>query len=189
MNDKLAQITSIITFANDYLINSRLDDDLLKKKCFDNCESVYFIDHNKIDIANNPVEWFKYLKDDGCRKVRTNFLHTENNSVSPDYFTEGIFGGGGIWRLESMYKDYVKYWTATWYYDYPYPRSQKYYHVVYRQQFKKHQIAEYGFEVEKVKKQLGSALWNISEFANNLGYEKWSEFFNAAMDNLYGSNP
>lgn len=43
--------------------------------------------------------------------------------------------------------------------------------------------------MELAKKRLGSALWNISEFANSQGYEKWSIFFNDAMDTLYGSEP
>jgi hypothetical protein len=188
MNDKLAQIISIVTYANDYLINNRLCEDLFNKKCFINYESVSFIDHNKSDIASKPIEWFKYLKTEGCIKVNTCFTHTENHSLRPDQFSEGILGGGGNWRFETIFKDYVRYWTPKYYY-YPYTMRAKPYYIIYRQQFKKHQIKRNNLVLEDVKKQLGAALWNISEFAAQQGNELWEDFFNKAQDNLYCSDP
>jgi hypothetical protein len=188
MNEKLAQIISIVTYANDYLINNKLCPDFSYKRCFANCESVSFIDHNKLDVANNPVEWFKYLKTEGCLKVSAHFMHTENNAVKPDHFSEGLIGGGGDWRLETVFNDHIKHWTPKYYY-YPYSLSEKFFYVIYRQQFKKHPIIRKSLEVETVKKQLGAALWYIAEFAAKQGNEFWADFFNKAQDNLYGSDP
>lgn len=190
MNDHLAQLTSLATYGNDFLMNDRLDLDFSKKnKSFQFCRFVYFTDSNQTDIASNPNEWFNFLKKDGCKKLKLLYQHSEINAKTPDHYTAGVIGGGGTWLIESVYSDYSKYWSSKWFYKYPYAQDRRFFDANYRRQFKKHEISNNHIEVEYVKKELGSVLWNISEFANNQGYEKWVDFFDNAMNCLYGENP
>ncbi len=189
MNGNLAQIISLASYANDYLQNDRMDHNFFEKKCFLYCKSVNFIDSNKADLAYDPNEWFKFLKKDGCQRLKLIFQHGEKNLTNPDHFSAGLINGGGTWFLETLYDDHSRLWSFNWENKYPYAKDKKFFNLVYKRQFKKHQISDLEIKVEPVKKQLGSALWNISEFADKQGFEKWVDFFNNAMDNLYGSEP
>lgn len=125
MNSKLAQLTTLVTFANDYLCNGRIDKSFLKKKCFYNCNWINFIDFNKVDLADDPNEWFIFLKKDKCLKLRLNFQHSEHNAERPDHFYAGYIDGGGTWMIESVYSDHSRYWSVHWENNYPFLRDRQ----------------------------------------------------------------
>lgn len=189
MIEGIAQISAIVTSANNFLIYNKLEENFFEKTCFQNCSQISFIEHNKVHLAGSPSEWFKLLKKEGCKSVMAQFDYNEFNKERPDHFTEGIFGGGVKWRFESLFEDHSRYWTATWRYEYPYRRSQKYYEIIYRRQFKKYAIDNEQLHFEDLKKQLGSVLWELSEFAKKSVSENWMEYFNLALEKLYDSDP
>jgi hypothetical protein len=134
-------------------------------------------------------QWFQLLKTEDCKKLRLIYQHSENKLKVPDFLSAGVIGGGGTWLIESVYSDHSRYWSSNWLYKYPYASDKKIFNVYYRRQFKKHKISPLETSIEKTKKNLGSVLWNISEFAKNQAYEKWVDFFENALSCLYDPNP
>ena len=189
MNDHLSQLISLTAYANDYLINDSLNKDFNKNKCLLSTRYIYFAESNKIVLTNNPIEWFKLLKSEKCKRLKLIFKYSETHLTKPDHLSAGIVGGGGQWLIESVYDDHSRYWSSHWLSRFPYARDKRLFEIYYRRQFKKNQISNDYFEVEAIKKQLGATLWEISEFTIKQGIEKWTDFFNKALDNLYGSEP
>ncbi|HAT80360.1 MAG TPA: hypothetical protein DCS17_02835, partial [Flavobacterium sp.] len=97
MTGILAQTISITSFGNEYLKSGELTNFYPENSTFQFCNSVVFRKIKKkniftskkvIIVANTPLEWFIYLKENGCKKLQL-YYQTEKND---DYKSAGFVG-------------------------------------------------------------------------------------------------
>src|SRR5678815_1220407 len=80
MQGELVQIISLTSYGNEYLHTGKIPDHYFPESTvFQFCNQVDFIDHQTdihsdkktaIISANNPLEWFRLLKKEGCVHLR-----------------------------------------------------------------------------------------------------------------------
>jgi hypothetical protein len=76
----LAQIVALVAYGNDYIENGKISDDFYSTNTtFQFCNMVDFRESRKMIFSSknkekvvsiNPIEWFKYLRVDGCIHLR-----------------------------------------------------------------------------------------------------------------------
>src|SRR5438045_4027623 len=124
MTGPLAQIVTLSGFGNDFLYNGRLTASFYDtNSSFQFCNKVdfrvfkqafFFSKRKELVIADNPVEWFTYLKNNGCKKLRLFFQPSKDQSFAKDYKIAGLIGGGGTWLIEAVYNNYSNGWANRW---------------------------------------------------------------------------
>ncbi|HEV7621350.1 MAG TPA: hypothetical protein VGO09_06450, partial [Flavisolibacter sp.] len=65
-------------------------------------------------IADNLIEWFKFLKNGGCIKLRVYFQISKDQTLAKDYKLTGLVGEGRTWLLETVYDSYSNGWSNRW---------------------------------------------------------------------------
>lgn len=116
MNGTLAQLISLTTHANAYLKGHTIRRALVQQQQqqsrwpYNYCEFVKFFDTTNEAVADDPNQWFSYLKRENVVGVRVNFLRrsptstavngeeeTKNRATLTDRQSAGFIGGGGDW--------------------------------------------------------------------------------------------
>lgn len=192
MNGSLALLIALISYGNNYIIYGAE----IPKLDFNNstliyCNMLNFYNNAlaiKSDIvAQSPQEWFKFLKKDGCRKLRIYYTHS-NEIESKDFESAGFVGGGGDWLIEAVYANHSNYWVLT--------------ESVINQNAPDNRIWESNFTVRKnkpstsklisieiAKKNLSVALNKITLFAAENNLKGWATEFENANKNLDNPQP
>jgi hypothetical protein len=105
MTGAMAQQIALISYGNEYLSNGTIYPNFgSDNSTFQYCNSVRFIEFKKPlfgskpkmkVLTNSSTEWFKLLKQSGCKNLRLYFKHSEGNPQAPDHQLAGFVGGGG----------------------------------------------------------------------------------------------
>jgi hypothetical protein len=124
MTGTVAQLIALISFGNEFLNTGILPDSFYpNNSAFQFCKAVEYIAYKKslfhdkpkeIIIANDPIEWFRFLKKDSCIKLKLYFKNSEDQLRIADYQSTGLVGGGGTWFIESVYDNHSNFWANNW---------------------------------------------------------------------------
>lgn len=199
MTGTLSQIIALTGFGNDYLKNDNLPEDFYPGNLtFQFCNTVdfrefkkkfFFLKPKESQIANTPIEWFKYLKNDGCRSLRLYFEYSKDQSFANDHKLAGLVGGGGSWLIEAIYDSYSNYWANRWEVTNQDAPDNKIWTVNYGMTVKKQQKSNLQIDQNKIKERLNKTLTEIAEFAYKQDLENWGKQFESAKNTLNNETP
>lgn len=199
MTGTLSQLIALTTFGNDFLINNKLENNFYPGNTnFRFCNQVNFIGFKKsffsfkkkaIVISDNPIEWFKYLKKDGCKKLRVFHEYSKDQSFAKDHKLAGFVGGGGTWLIEAVYENYSNYWSTNWSVTNQNAPDNKIWSVNYGLVLEKQSTSNLQIEQTKIKEELQNTLNRISEFAFKHNLKHWAEQFENAKAVLMSEKP
>jgi hypothetical protein len=193
MNGSVSLLIALVSYGNSYLTSGTFTHIL----DFNNSTLVYnntlsFTDGTyplKTDvIANDPQEWFAYLKKDGCKKLKIYYKHSKDQSRSMDFETAGFVGGGGDWIIEAVYNSYSNYWRFKQ--DVTKPKAAN--NRIWGTQFF---VIKHKPSTKKIpsinisKSNLAVSLKHIMNFAFKVNRKNWAEQFEKAIKNLDDPNP
>lgn len=194
MTGNLSQIVTLTTFGNDYLKNGKLPVDFYPNNTsFQFCNKVdfrefkstfFFKKLKEIVIAENPNEWFKYLKRDGCKKLRLYFQSSKDQSMAKDHKLAGMVGGGGTWLIEAVYDTYSNGWANRWSVTKQDDPDHKIWTVNYGMTVKKLPTIDLQIDQTEIKLKLKQTLTEIADFALKHNLKTWRDLFVNAKSNL-----
>jgi hypothetical protein len=199
MTGIVAQLISLVSFGNDFLINGKLSVDYLQNNTtFQFCNLVDFRENKKtyffsktkeIVISNNPIDWFQYLKDHGCKKLRLYYKHSKEQASVKDHQLAGLVGGGGVWLIEAVYKDYSNYWLNSWAVTNQNARDRKIWSVNYTLVLSGIETSDIRIDLTEAKSRLSSTLIEIAGFAYSQKLDSWGSQFVKANKTFESPNP
>jgi hypothetical protein len=199
MTGTLAQIIALTTYGNDYLINGKIPPDFNSTNTtFQFCNKVDFMEFKRqfffsqlkrVVIANNPTEWFHYLKKDGCKHLRLYFEYSKDQSFAKDHKMAGFVGGGGSWLIEAVYDNYSNYWANNWTVTNQNATDKKIWSVSYGMTIKKKKTNNLQVDNQKAKDELKETLTEITNFAHGLNLKYWAETFEKALKTIDSPTP
>lgn len=179
-----AQLTTLVSFGNDFLIKGHLSKDFHLQ--ISTLSRFHLIDFRRMldkefVIAKNPADWFKLLKEEGCKKLRLYFTHSTQKN-GKDYKLAGFVGGGGTWLVESIHNGFSYYWYGDW----EFGSSWKVNFRMYKEKYKTFDIL---LDLNGIKNKLTKALININNFASDNELHFWSDKFEKALEVLSSKLP
>lgn len=191
MNGILAQTIATVSFGNEYLKQNKTDNFYPENSTFQHCNNVDFREKKKsifskdkeIIVANNPIEWFAYLKKNGCEKISL-YYQSENDD---DYRTSAFVGGGGNWYIECIYKNYSDFWISNW--KHINEVKDKPWNVIYGKSISKRATINRQYDIEYIRNNLKDVLDKITEFAYQETTENWGKIFENSKSSLESENP
>ena len=190
MTGILAQIITLTSFGNEYLLNGELNDFFPNHSSFEHCRSIQFIANKKknlfsskseIIVAENHEFWFELLKKENCKKLRLYF----QTSKADDHKSAGFVGGGGNWFIEAVYKNHSDFWISRWEPD----RENNAWKVTYIKAVEKKPIINQQNSIIETKEKLKNILEKITDFAKKETSGNWSNIFETALNCLENEHP
>ncbi|OIR12701.1 hypothetical protein GALL_57680 [mine drainage metagenome] len=199
MTGTLAQIIALTAYGNNYFKNDNLPIGFnTDNTTFQFCNKVDFREFHRafffsklkeIVVANNPTEWFKYLKADGCKSLRLYFEYSKDQSFAKDHQLAGFVGGGGSWLIEAIYDNFSNYWANKWEVTNQDDVDRKIWTVNYGLTVKQKHISNLQIDNQKVKNKLRKTLTEIANFAFKQNLQDWGEQFDKAKTILDSQTP
>lgn len=200
MTGILAQTIALTAYGNEYLTNAELSQDLYKQnKSFQSCNRVDFIDYKKpilpifrpkaIVLADEPSQWFKYLKNNGCLKLRLFFEYSTDFTFTTDYKLAGLVGGGGNWLIEALHENYSDYWVSNWKVTRENASDKKIWTVDYERLAKNFRKTNLQIDQTETREMLRKTLAEIKTFAYENKVDDWAKVFEDALNNLDSECP
>lgn len=186
----LAQIIAVAGYGNDYLRNGKtLANFSEAHSVFQTYSKVLFkeiiLRQNPEEsiVANNPVEWFRYLKNDGCACLRLCFRRPEEQRFLDERIVNELTGYDMEWLIEAVYENYSNYWARKTVQD----KSER--AVVFARIAKAQEITNMQIDNQDVKRRMSELLAELAEFAEAKNLEGFSRQFEVAKMMLDSPNP
>ena len=199
MNGMLAQMIAITAYGNAYLHHRGIPDNFdFLNTTFQFCNKVDFRELRKMRLssktkesvlANNPTEWFKYLKGNDCKQLRLHYESSKNQDFAKDYKLAGFVGGGGIWIIEAVFEQHVSFWVNRWEVTNQNAADEKIWTVNYTKLHKQQRIDKVYVEKQSMKDALNRTLKEISDFARKQNLQYWEAQFEKAKSALDSPSP
>ena len=199
MTGILAQLVALTAYGNNYLAYDHVPADFYPgNSTFRFCRKVDFIEFHKplfskslkeTIVAPAPPEWFKYLKKDGCRKLRLYFQGSNDQTGTKEYKRAGMLGGGGTWYIEAVYKGYSNFWSVRWQLGDPKAADQKVWTVSYGRTSTRQKTLNIQLDQNRVRAQLYDTLRELTEFTTKPNLETWRKQFESAIAILESDEP
>jgi hypothetical protein len=199
MTGTVAQLIALTSFGNEFLNARILPDNFYPgNRAFQFCRTVEYIAYKKslfhakskeIIIASNPNEWFRFLKNDNCIKLKLYFKSSEDQVRIADYQSAGLVGGGGTWFIESVYDNHSNFWVNNWEVTDSNAIDQKIWTIKYILAEKEKPSSNVCVDLTSIKEEMREILKAIADFAFKLNYLHWGETFDNARRNLDNISP
>lgn len=188
MTGTLSQLITLTSYGNEHLRNGNIASDFYPKHdAFRSCRSVKFQsiipdksgENQQYPIAETPIHWFAYLKNENCKRIRLHHHVKEEN----DHQLAGFIGGGGATILETNHGDFSIFWLSKW--EYVNDKWQ----VTYVSSLKRYQPTDWHYDVGDTHARLGDVLTRIRDFAQNNKEGHWAKIFDKALQALSETTP
>lgn len=197
MNGPLAQLVSLVSYGNETIKTGKADPAYNSNEIFKFCGQVSFKTYKEgilskkktINAGNDPVEWFQFLKKDGCRKLRVTYQHSKDQEKYKDFQLAGFVGGGGDWLIETIYEKHSDFWYAHWNFEKAEQHENSLWRVEYEAVARKKKTIGQQLQLEPAKDELLKALKVIEAFASAEQLNDWAEWFRKALEALQSNNP
>ena len=200
MNGILAQLVSLTSYGNAFLQgNDNIDDFYPGNSTFNFCNGVGFVNFKKsvfsstpkeVKVADNPLEWLRLLKKDGCKKMRLFYESSKNAPAgTPDHKLAGMVGGGGTWMIETIHGRYSHYWFNRWQVTKKDDPDNKIWTVSYGMIDKDQPVTDKQLDIKDIASQLEQRLKAIADFAEAQRLSDWVAVFNKARTMLDSATP
>jgi hypothetical protein len=144
--------------------------------------------------ADNPIDWLKKLKEDGCQKVRMVFQQDNsinlNGQAVLDYKLAGFVGGGGNRYIQTIFSKTSDIWQSREKVTDKHAPNNKIWTISYGRILTGQQIqAKREYNIENIRMRLKDKLTQIAVFAENEKLTFWAEWFHAALNILDSTIP
>jgi hypothetical protein len=144
--------------------------------------------------ADNPINWLKKLKQEGCKEIRLVFEpdnhHSLNGESIPDHKLAGFVGGGGYRFIQTVFSSHSDFWQSREEVTDKDAPDNKIWTVTYgRILTKQRTLEKRTYEINKIRQRLKSKLTEISAFAKKENEIFWAEWFDKALNLLNHPNP
>ena len=190
MNGSIAQLVALTCHANAFIKNIDVGKFFPKNSTCKFCDYIKFVESNKTlfginqkkQVANNPNEWFGYLKNKSANGVLI-FRSPQNNSRFSDRMSAGFVGGGGTWVMEVVYPMSSEFWIArwdVWNQDAP---EQRIWRVVYGLA-KRGKTSQLNDNLIEKEQELIESLKEIKEFSEEQNCGGFTECFKKGLEAL-----
>jgi hypothetical protein len=199
MTGILAQVISLTSYGNAFLQAGELIEDFFPShSTFQHCNKVDFKNFRKrifssspqeAPVANDPNEWFRFLKKGGCKKIRLFYQPTGNKDPTPDHMLAGMVGGGGTWMIETVYGRYSHYWFNRWEVTKKDDPGGKIWSVSYAMTDKDQPVTDVRKDIRETCSLLEQSLIAITEFADARQLSGWAGVFKKASAILNSTDP
>jgi len=190
MKLELAQMITLTSYGNAYLANQSFALDL-NHSTTDSCKKIDFIElisngetSEEILLANNPNEWFEYLRTSNVINLKLHFPPTGG-----DRFSAHIIGGGGRWIIEAFKGDLSDLWDVRWKVNSSRDEA-RIWHVTYGLSSKNYNLPiikypplEYWYEALIVE------ITKIKKFAVKQSLVQYIDLFQNALDLIISDDP
>lgn len=199
MTEELAQLIAIITRGNEFLTHGpdRVGKYLADTNVY-GLDSMLFTEwsrpflfskRKRILVAESLLEWYEYVKANGCEKLLLYHDTAESVTHAKDHKLAGFKGGGGIWMIEACDKKRSNYWMRV--YEKPDPEilSEELPKIQLMMAARKRQSIKLQADEVTVRQELKDTLTKIADFANKTGLQNWAEIFNHAKSMLDSAEP
>jgi hypothetical protein len=192
----VAQLLSLVSYGNEYISKGSLssayfpDNSVFqfdKQVHFKTTERKFFGGKKDITVSN-PLEWFAYLKQDGCIALKVFYQHSGREDVK-DHKLAGLTGGGGTWIIQAIYKGYCNLWYPNWEVGDINDVDKKIWMVTYENYVQKQETKILQSPLDDVKKQLEATLTQIELFARTNSEGMWADWFQKALISLNSNQP
>lgn len=197
MNGTTNQLLSLITYGNQFLQTGELITAYFPaNNVFKFCNKTDFVylvslpDSTATEevAAANPLDWFKLLKQEGCKKLMAYYHPSEGNeSETPDHKLAGFVGGGGTWLIEAVYASHSDYWAARWEVTHPDDPESNIWSVSYGRTVAQAETICFKPDPLQVSQGLNDVLVDIKQFAQQHQLNNWADIFQKALNILNGS--
>jgi len=199
MTGTLAQLIALTSFGNEFLETGSVPNEFYPgNSTFQFCNSVEFVAFKQAffftrfkekTFTADPVEWFKKLKKDKCKKLSLFYQSSADQSTGPDHKLAGFVGGGGTWLIEAIYDKHSDFWANNWAVTNKEAADRKIWSVKYGATAWEQPTQNLQFDLATVKNEVGEALSNISNFAGRHQLDNWTSIFEKARKTLDADNP
>jgi len=192
MSGPVAQLLSLISYAKHFLQTGKIVTSYYPNNMiFKFCNSVDFRHLNLSKnsshqdeqiIAKDPIEWFDFLKQDGCQQLKAYYESSKANGINmPDHMLAGFVGGGGTWLIEAIYSSYSDFWVNRWKVTKQNDPNRKIWSVSYGRSQVQQPIINLCPDVQETKEMLTSSLTEIQSFATKRKLDNWAAIFQNAL--------
>ena len=175
MTGTVAQLISLVSFGNEFLNTGIMPLGIYPdNSTFQFCNSVKYVNFKKslftskikeVSFANDPLQWLILLKKEGCKKLALYFKNSEDQSKALDHQLAGLIGGGGMWFIEAIYKNYSDFMVNNWAVTNEKAVDRRIWSVRYGVTAWQQPTINLQFEFFEIKEELNSVLTNIEDFA------------------------
>jgi len=136
--------------------------------------------------AESPKAWFKWLKDNGCKKLKLGFK-PGNSKYFEDYQIVG-HGESGVWYIEAVYDDHSNYWVSKWQVAEIDVKFSTSWSITYRR-IDLDISDECTCNLDDIKKDFLSAIDGVIKFAEKADAAGWIKTFKKAASELDSETP
>ena len=198
MTEELLQIMSLVSYGNAFLLKEETSSNYYpNNSVFQYINELRFCDLKKTFfsanlkenvVATDPIEWFKLLKKENCKKISLHYYSYIENNSKPAYHYAGFVGGAQVWHIETIFNNYSHFWAKKW--ELKNKKDEidmKKWTVSFCRKTEKYPSENIHFDIDEMRKELDQSLSNISEFAHKENLIDWENTFNQAKNIL--SNP
>jgi hypothetical protein len=199
MTGTLSQLIALVSYGNAYLSDEETAEGLNdSNSTFSFCNKVDFRTFSKsffssktIEdvVADNPGEWFAYMKQSGCRRLALYYQSSQDQTLAKDHQLAGFVGGGGTWYIEAVYGKHSNYWTSRWEVTRQNAEDNKIWTVNYGMVSGKQATQNLQIDREITKEKLGETLDAIAAFAREKDLGNWAAIFDRARKALDSPSP
>ncbi|WP_298711434.1 hypothetical protein [Chitinophaga sp.] len=198
MTGTLYQIVTLAAYGNAFLKNRIRNPDLSANLSFQHCNSVtfkvlerpfLFMNKKEKVAAANPADWFRFLQDGGCQKLRLHYSPSKDQSAAKDYKLAGFVGGGGTWVIEAVYLNYSEAWAGRWEVTQKDHPDNQIWSVTYMRIPSQFKTQDLQIPQQQAKDTLEEALANIESFALAQNEEGFGKTFSKARKTLSADTP
>jgi hypothetical protein len=189
MTGTLAQLISLVTYGNFYLINLVQNEFKDSNTTLQFCNMVHFIDYEnktEITISKSINDWFLFLKNDNVKYLK---LHYQSEKIN-DRMLAGFVGGGGRWLIEAKKEAGSDFYEGMWKVTDPKNVNKKIWSVGYVRIAKNYNFnVEYPSKLNKIKNNLLKDLNEILKFAKENDITNFAKFFENGLNCLNSNKP
>jgi hypothetical protein len=197
MNASLVQQLSLVSYGNEYIKTGKAEPAYNSNEVFKFCNDISFKTYKEglllkkkpVDAGNNPVEWFEFIKQEGCRELKMLYEHSKDQEKYKDFQLASFVGGGGSWFIETIYEKHSDFWYAHWNFEKKENKDQDGWKVVYEAVVRKRKSVNQQFPLAGTKDELEKTLTAIQQFAAAQKLDNWAEWFRKALEVLESKEP
>jgi len=199
MTGILAQVISLTSYGNAFLQTGEFTEDFYPShSTFQFCNKVDFKNFKKrifssspqeVPVANDPNEWFRSLKKDGCKKIRLHYQPSTDKGLAQDHQLAGMVGGGGTWMIETIYGRHSHYWFNKWEVTKKDDPDKKIWSVSYAMIDKNQPVTDTQADIRETYSLLEQSLAAITDFADAQQLTYWADVFKKARAILNSTDP
>jgi len=187
----LAQMITLTSYGNAYLVNQSFTLDL-NHSTTDSCKKIDFIElisngepSEEILLANNPNEWFEYLRTSNIINLKLHFPPTGGDRIDASIIGER----GGRWIIEVNKGPLSDVWDVRWNYD-PSGDKARLWSVTYGLTSKNYNFPIINYPpLEYWYKQLIVEITKIKKFAVKHSLIQFIDIFQNALDCIVSDDP